>query len=178
MRAKPPRARFATSGHDRGPGVSNEVIRTLIRDVLSEEIGKARREGLMPPPGGAPKPKVHEEIVAIRSDHDLAQFVRRLAEILKDGRSRDEIEAGRWLFRLGTPAGPSAQAMTQQAGAPLSPAAPAPSAHRIERGIVTERQIEALPEGTTKVVAGKGVRFTPLARDRLRLRGIDIERAG
>lgn len=158
--------------------MSNDVIRTMIRDVLSEEIGKARREGLMPQTGGIPRPKLREEIVTIRSDHDLAQFVRRLAEMLKDGRSREEIEAGRWIFRLGTAAGASAQAMTQQTGAPLSPAQPAPSTARIERGIVTERQIEALPAGTTKLVAGKAVRLTPLAKDLLRLRGIEIERAG
>lgn len=157
--------------------MSNEVIRTLIRDVLSEEIGKARREGLMPQAGAAPKPKVREEIVTVRSDHDLAQFVRRLAELLKDGRSREEIESGRWVFRLGTAAGASAQAMLQQSGAPASPAAPAPSTSRIERGIVTERQIEALPDGTTNLVLGKSCRLTPLAKDRLRLRGIEIERA-
>lgn len=157
------------------------IIRTLVRDVLSEEIAKLRREGVARASGGdAPRPRVREDIVSIRSDAELAQFVKRLVEILKDGRSREELESGRWVFRLGTAAGASAIAGTSAApsGAPVSPAAPPPSAARIDQGMVSERQIEALPPGTTKLVIGKAVRFTPLARDRLRLRGIEIERAG
>jgi hypothetical protein len=107
--------------------------------------------------------------------------VARLAEILKDGRNREEIEHKRWLFRLGTATGGAsadAGSRSMTVGAPVSPAAPAPAVHRIERGIVSERQIEALPEGTRRLAVGKSVRFTPLARDRLRMRGIEIERVG
>ena len=57
-------------------------------------------------------------------------------------------------------------------------AAPANLSATIDRGIVSERQIEALPAGTSRLLVGKSVRFTPLARDRLRLRAIDIERTG
>ena len=153
-------------------------LRSMIREVLTEEIGKAKAQGLLPSQGSsqtgaAPKLKVREEMISLRSDGDLSAFVARLAEILKDGRSRDEIERGRWVFRLassasGAPAAP--QSFT------ASPAAPPPSTARVEKGIIGEKQIESLPEGTKILAAGKTVRFTPLAKDRLRLRGITIER--
>lgn len=146
-------------------------LRQMIREVLAEEIARARAQGLMGgTTGAAPRPQVREEVVSIRSDADLQAFVKRIAEILKDGRSREEIERGRWVFRLGDR--PTAGPVQPMA----SPARPNPVSARVERGIVSERQIEALPQGTTRLVVGKQVRFTPLARDRLRMRGIEIER--
>ena len=147
-------------------------LRTMIREVLSEEIGKAKAQGLLPAPfGAAPAPKLREEMVSIRTDGELAAFIARLVEVLRDARSREEIEKGRWVFRLG-----GLPAYTP--GPAVSPAAPAPSTARFEKGIVGERLIEALPEGVKLLSAGRSVRFTPLAKDRLRLRGITIERIG
>lgn len=155
-------------------------LRSMIRDVLAEEIGKAKAQGLLPPPAGAaPKPKVREETVSIRNDAELAAFVARLAEMLKDARSREEIEKGRWVFRMGTAAGGPGMGVGQAvASLAASPATPVPSTARIDKGIVGERQIEALPSGTTRLIVGRPVRFTPLAKDCLRLRGIQIERIG
>jgi hypothetical protein len=42
--------------------------------------------------------------------------------------------------------------------------------------MVSERQIDALPAGTTGLILGKSARLTPLARDRARARGITFER--
>ena len=155
-------------------------LRSMIRDVLAEEIGKAKAQGLLPAAtGAAPKPKVREETVSIRSDGELSAFVARLADILKDARSREEIEKGRWVFHLGTANGGPGTGLSQAvASLATSPAAPVPTAARIDTGIVSERQIEALPPGTTRLIVGKPVRFTPLAKDRLRLRGITLERIG
>ena len=157
--------------------MSDEVIRTLVREALAEEIGKLRHEGLLTRSGGAPQRQVREEIVSIRSDTELAAFVKRLADILKDGGSREEIEQGRWVFRLGSPgSGGPVGVMTATKGAPSSAAAPPAVAARVERGIISERQVDALPAGTTRLLVGKRARFTPLGRDRLRQRGIAIER--
>ena len=46
----------------------------------------------------------------------------------------------------------------------------------IERGLLTERHVDRLPRETARVRLGPRVRMTPLARDRLRRRGIAIER--
>lgn len=158
--------------------MDRDELRQIVRDVLAEEIARLRRErsGSI---SESPRPRVREEVVSIRSDMELGAFVRRLAEILKDGRSREEIEERRWVFRLA-PGSATAQATPtlphHGAGALPPPAAPANVSAAIDRGIVSERQIEALPNGTGRLIVGKSVRFTPLARDRLRLRGIDIER--
>lgn len=157
--------------------MSRDMIRAMVRDVLAEEIGNLRRAGLVAPEHGAPRRQVREEIVSIRCDADLRAFVARLLEILKNGRSREEIEEGRWVFRLGSPAeGGSLSGMVEHRGAPLSAAAPPAAFARIESGVVSERQIEGLPPGTTCLVVSKAVRITPLAVDRLRMLGIAVKR--
>ena len=158
--------------------MSSDMIREMVRDALAEELRNLRRAGFIAPQHGVPRRQVREEIVSIRSDADLHAFVTRLLDILKDGRSREEIERGRWVFRLGSPsAGGSLYNMLEHRGAPLSAASPSGSIARIERGVVSERQIEGLPRGTTCLIVGKLVRLTPLAFDRLRTLGIALKRA-
>jgi hypothetical protein len=144
----------------------------MVRDVLAEEIGNLRRAGHIRPGPSVPRRQVREETVSIRSDADLRAFVARLLDLLKDGRSREEIEQGRWVFRLGT----ASTGTTEQRGAPASAAAPALSTARIETGVVSERQIESLARGTSSLIVGKSVRLTPLALDRLRTLGITLKR--
>ena len=150
-----------------------DIIREMVRDALAEEMRNLRGVGQIRAEQGVPRRKVREEAVSIRSDADLRAFVARLLEILKDGRSREEIEQGQWVFRLGAaPAGTN-----EHRGMPISAGAPASSAARIETGVVSERQIESLTPGTTSLTVGKSVRLTPLALDRLRTLGISLKRS-
>lgn len=58
---------------------------------------------------------------------------------------------------------------------PVTPAAVAPAAATaLLRGVVTERDIKALPADCKTVGAAPGAVITPLARDALRHRGIDV----
>jgi hypothetical protein len=143
----------------------NGEIRTLIREVLGEELARLKSERSVAP---APRPQVREETVAISSDSELACFVSRLLDLTRDGEMRRSIAEGRYVFRLG--------AKSQPAANPASPAAPQMQTVRIDKGFLSERQIDALPLGTTQLAVGKAVRFTPLARDRLKARGIALER--
>jgi ethanolamine utilization protein EutN len=102
------------------------VSTEMVPDVLAEKIGNLRRAGQIHAEQGVPRRQVREETVSIRSDADLHAFVARLLEILKDGRSREEIEKGRWVFRLGAAPGTG-----EQRGMPAS-AAPCLTAARIE----------------------------------------------
>jgi hypothetical protein len=149
-----------------------DAIRKMVRDVLAEEIGNLRRAGQIRAEQGVPRRQVRAESVSIRSDADLRAFVARLLEILKDGRSREEIEKGRWVFRLG-----AASTGTDEQRGTASAAAPASSTARIETGMVSERQIDNLTPGTTSLIVGKSVRLTPLALDRLRALGISLKRS-
>lgn len=147
-------------------------VRSMIREILQEELQALRAEG------GAfadtsPRPQVREEAVSLTSDAELHDFVLRILDLAQDGKSVREIKSGRWRFRLqaggagiGTPraVAPAGQA---QAGQVVS----------YERGLVSERQIGQLPAGA-QIRAGKRVRFTPLARDEIRRKGIRVERTG
>jgi hypothetical protein len=140
-------------------------LRHLIREILAEELGKM-------PVMQIPAPRVTEELVSIRSNADLEAFVRRLMAAAQDGRLRADIETGRHVFRLANSG--ASQVPAHQ------PTAPAPQRHspvRFERGMVSERDVASLPKDARRIDVGKSVRFTPLARDELRRRGINVERA-
>ncbi|WP_214316965.1 hypothetical protein [Nonomuraea sediminis] len=54
---------------------------------------------------------------------------------------------------------------------------PGPQAvHRIERGAVTERHVNAAAKAGAKLVLGPRAVLTPLARDRIRATGVTVER--
>jgi hypothetical protein len=141
-------------------------VRKLIREVLVEELRRVKAEALI-----ASDPR--HEVVSIRSDADLAEFVARLMKLASDGKTRRDIEQGRLVFRLGglpesnDPGGPI-PAGSSTVGDKVS----------LDRGVVSERQVDGLPKGTRILKVGRDVKLTPLAKDRLRQRGIKIERTG
>ena len=95
----------------------------------------------------------------IESDADLMAFARRILQL--GDKDRAALEAGRLTFTLERRQGP----------------VPTTTAARIDKGLVTEKQVEALPKGTATLHLGKAARLTPLAQDRLRQRRIVIERS-
>ena len=144
-------------------------VAALVREVLAEEVARLRAKRGMP---GASSPGVREEWVRIRSDADLQGFATRVLAMAGDREAKRALAAGRIAFRLdrGDP--------ERQDRAP-PPVAHAPASARtevIERGLFGERQAQRLPPETTRVRLGRQVKLTPLARDRLRRRGITIER--
>ncbi len=144
--------------------MSDPAIAALIREVLAEELARIAREKA---PSGAATSAVREEHVTISSDADLQAFARQVLKHAADPKARTDIEQGRLVFRL---AGGTAQAPRH-----AEPASPG-NETAIESGIISERQVDRLPKDTKKLRITKHVRLTPLARDRLRHRGISIER--
>ena len=147
-------------------------VAALVREVLAEEVARLRREKS---PGTRPGSGVREERVRIRSDADLQNLVARVLAMAEDGEARRALAAGKVVFRLeGAPA-PGTGSRAVSPGA----VAEAPQSARtevVERGLFSERRAERLPPETTRIRLGRNVRMTPLARDRLRRRGIVIER--
>ncbi|GGE78623.1 hypothetical protein H1W37_01540 [Stappia taiwanensis] len=143
-------------------------LRQVLRELLREELGRVRAD-LAP----AAAPQVTQEAVAIRSSADLNAFALRVLEMAQDGARRADILAGRHRFRLAEDGAP-VRIEAHQPAAP--PPQAAPRQVRFERGMISERDIAGLPDGTTSVLADKSVRLTPLARDELRRRGIRLER--
>ena len=116
--------------------------------AAGEVIGDARREG-----GDA-------ESVAIRSDADLQRFVAHLLARFEDPAEREAIRSGRRRFTLRADG-----------------AAPAGGTGvRVEHGAVTERTVAKAATAGGRLVLGPRAVLTPLAREKARALGIEIER--
>ena len=156
-------------------GLDGDALRALVREVLSDllpaEEGEpaisagdpgARRPGLVQP-GLAHT--VREDIdsvetVSLRTDADLDAFVKRLLRLFENPQRRDELRAGRLRFRLAAAAGPGS----------VQPA------HRVDKGAVTEAMVRQAAGAGARLVLGRRAVLTPLARDRARTAGVEIER--
>ncbi|MGH6930846.1 MAG: hypothetical protein ACREEE_00275 [Dongiaceae bacterium] len=103
------------------------------------------------------------EDVSIGNDGELVVFVRRLLAMAQNQKQRDAIQAGRLKFRL------------KQAH-PASPSSGGGTVERIDKGLVTERKLLATAKSGKNLVLAKGVVLTPLARDKARQLGVQIER--
>ena len=112
-----------------------------------------------------------------------------------DPGQREELRSGRKRFRLASPQAPSVPAGAYPGGAgPVSAgqssagqssagqsngaerAGPSAPVRRIERGAVTEAVIAAAARAGERLVLGRGAVLTPLARDRARASGVQIEK--
>jgi hypothetical protein len=114
-------------------------------------------------PAAPAPPGADIEVVDLRSDADLDAFVRSLIHRFENPRDRMAIRSGKLRFRLGA-----------TAGAAAAPAA-VPTI-RVERGAVTERAVrDAAAQGARLVLAPRAV-LTPMARDRARSLGVEIEK--
>ena len=139
-------------------------MREVIRDVLPQGLAVT-------------------ETVNLSTDEDLAVFVKRLLDL--DPAQREELRSGRKRFRLASPQARSVPAGAGQVGIGQSGAGQSNGAERagpsapvrhIERGAVTEAVIAAAARAGERLVLGRGAVLTPLARDRARASGVQIEK--
>ena len=100
------------------------------------------------------------ETVSLRTDADLDAFVKRLLRLSENPKQRDALLAGRLRFRLAAEAGPGS----------VQPA------HRVDKGAVTEAMVRQAARAGARLVLGRRAVLTPLARDRARAAGVEIER--
>lgn len=137
-------------------------LRLLVREILAAELEKIKRDG--------PAPRGREEIVSISDDAELDAFVKRLMRMIRDSCLKADIESGRHVFKLARPG-----AAPPRPHQPLAPR-PGPAAVKWEGGVITEREIQNLPENLKSLSVGGSARFTPLARDEIRRRNIKVQR--
>ena len=143
----------------------SEHLRQTIRTLLAEELAA---QGINVTPSS--DPSIREEVVSIESDRELSNFVRRLLQMTKDNQLRADIEAGRYLFRLAS------DSRRTEISSAHGTAAAIGETVSLESGLITEKQINSLPDNVAVVKAGTKVKFTPLAMDALRAGGIKVER--
>ena len=166
------------NGHrTRPPVVPAAEVDAVVPQVPAPPIARVHRpSGWVPqapptPEGSAENPPppavpggVTTERATLRNDADLDAFVRMLIRRVENPRERRAILAGEVRFQL--------------AGSPGAPATSAPAmlAMRVETGAVTERTVqEAARSGARLVLSSRAV-LTPMARDRARSLGVEIEK--
>ena len=160
-----------------GAGADGEVIRALVREVLAELLPAGAANGAGPVPAGATggvpagagpaQPGLAHavtehvesvEVVSLRSDADLAHFVRHLLHLVENPKHRDALRTGRLRFRLAAAAVPGS----------VQPS------HRVDKGAVTEAMVAAAAKEGARLVLGPRAVLTPLGRDRARAAGVEI----
>ncbi len=143
----------------------SEELRALVREVIRDVL---------------PQGLAVTETVNLSTDEDLAVFVERLLDL--DPAQREELRSGRKRFRLAAPlTTPPAAPVPVGAGraGPVNGAeraGPSAPVRHIERGAVTEAVIAAAARAGERLVLGRGAVLTPLARDRARASGVQIEK--
>lgn len=135
-----------------------EELRALVREVIRDVL---------------PQGLAVTETVNLSTDEDLAVFVKRLLDL--DQAQREELRSGRKRFRLASPQARSVPAGAGQSNGAERAGPSAPVRH-IERGAVTEAVIAAAARAGERLVLGRGAVLTPLARDRARASGVQIEK--
>jgi hypothetical protein len=178
-------------------GLDPEMLRVLVREALADllpaQTGAAGPPPAQPAPVGSPPAQpppagspaalapassapaqdgaaytvrdgvAEVETVSVRTDRELAAFVTRLLHLVENPRRRDDLRTGRLRFRLapGGAAGASASARP---------------VHRIDKGAVTEAAVRDAARAGARLVLGRRAVLTPLARDRARAAGVEIEK--
>jgi hypothetical protein len=99
------------------------------------------------------------EVVSLDSDADLDRFVRALLARFENPRDRLAIRAGKLRFALRR-----------------VEAAQRDDAIRIERGAVTERTVKQAKDAGARLVLAPRAVLTPLAREKAKALGVEIER--
>lgn len=140
--------------------MDKDLIRTLIRDVIAEEV-KAMKAGKSSPVPAATTAR-------IVNDADLANFAREVLRLAEDPQAKAAILAGRHPFHLAGTAPAAAGDNAPTSG----------QSHRIDKGVVTEAVIAKLGKGMARLLLGPGVSITPLARDKAKALHISVERIG
>ena len=147
------------------------AVRAVLRDVLPVEM-VPDDAGAAPPGGSSAQLSGHGGVV-ISTDADLTAFVRRVAALCEDPQQRAALQDGRHGFRLAHGVGPEPARGGSTGAGPAGPGAPVT---RIDRGAVTERAVLKAAADGMRLLLGRGAVLTPLARDRARSLGVEIEK--
>jgi hypothetical protein len=156
-------------------GLSPEELRAAVRAVLRDvlPLGMVADDAGAAPPGGSSAQLSGHGGVVISTDADLTAFVRRVAALCEDPQQRAALQDGRHGFRLAHGVGPEP---ARGGSTGMGPAGPGAPLTRIDRGAVTERAVLRAAADGTRLLLGRGAVLTPLARDRARSLGVEIEK--
>ena len=142
-----------------------EDLRSLVRELLSEELKKVNKKN------GDSINDLREEKVVIDNSKHLNSFVRRILDLSKDRKIVTEIMEGKYIFKLSNDH--QRFTITSDIGNTINNSA---RSINFLKGLITERDIMSVGENVSTITIGKFVRITPLAMDEIKKRSIKIER--
>ena len=142
--------------------MNGDELRALVREVLRDTLPVTGSAGLGVVAVGDGSQVTDVTDVTVSTDAELSALVRRIATDCADEQRRADLVSGRTGYRL--------------AATRVEPVVPEGGPIRVERGALTERHVREAARAGTSIVAARGVVVTPLARDRARTSGVDIER--
>ena len=142
-----------------------EDLRSLVRELLSEELNKVNKKN------SDSINDLREENVVIDNSKHLNSFVRRILDLSKDRKIVTEIMEGKYIFKLSNDH--QRFTNTSDIGNTINNSA---RSINFLKGLITERDIMSVGENVSTITIGKFVRITPLAMDEIKKRSIKIER--
>ena len=142
-----------------------EDLRSLVRELLSEELKKVNKKN------SDSINDLREEKVVIDNSKHLNSFVRRILDLSKDRKIVTEIMEGKYIFKLSNDH--QRFTNTSDIGNTINNSA---RSINFLKGLITERDIMSVGENISTITIGKFVRITPLAMDEIKKRSIKIER--
>jgi len=142
-----------------------EDLRSLVRELLSEELNKVNKKN------SDSINDLREEKVVIDNSKHLNSFVRRILDLSKDRKIVNEIMEGKYIFKLSNDH--QRFTNTSDIGNTINNSA---RSINFLKGLITERDIMSVGENVSTITIGKFVRITPLAMDEIKKRSIKIER--
>jgi hypothetical protein len=137
-----------------------DALRVLVRQVLRDALPEGVDPVADPQQPDAPRADGAAESVVLRSDADLQRFVGRLLTLFENPKRRSDLQTGRLRFTLAT---------SSVAGQPVP-------VRRVDRGAVTETQVKDAARVGASILLGRRAVLTPLARDRARALGVNVEK--
>jgi hypothetical protein len=164
-------------------GLDPEMLRALVREALADLLppgpgaaGPASGASAPAAPPASPSAPAQDgaaytvregvaevETVSVRTDRELTAFVTRLLHLVENPRRRDDLRTGRLRFRLAP-------------GGAAGGGGSARPTRRIDKGAVTEAAVRDAAQAGARLVLGRRAVLTPLARDRARAAGVEIEK--
>lgn len=142
-----------------------EDLRSLVRELLSEELNKVNKKN------SDSINDLREEKVVIDNSKHLNSFVRRILDLSKDRKIVTEIMEGKYIFKLSNDH--QRFTNTSDIGNTINNSN---GSINFLKGLITERDIMSVGENVSTITIGKFVRITPLAMDEIKKRSIKIER--
>ena len=142
-----------------------EDLRSLVRELLSEELNKVNKKN------SDSINDLREEKVVIDNSKHLNSFVRRILDLSKDRKIVTEIMEGKYIFKLSNDH--QRFTNTSDIGNTINNSA---GSINFLKGLITERDIMSVGDNVSTITIGKFVRITPLAMDEIKKRSIKIER--